>query len=684
MPDSTREPVRIAQVGVRGFGRIHLERIDAVRRAGRAELVAVADPAGPLDALGVSWYPTLTELLAAEAVDVVSIATPISTHLSLAVEAMEAGCHVFLEKPPVPSLADFWRLLRVQKDTGRVVQIGFQSLGSTGIHRLRDLMASGSLGEVRSIDAYGAWVRPRSYYARAAWAGKRTLDGVAVADGVVTNPLAHAVATACAVGGVTRLDDLDSVVTELYHAHDIEADDTSYVQLRRSAEVPITAALTLCAPEQTDPVVSVVGSRGRADFSYTTDDLLLVIDGIETREQASRTDLLVNLLDHLDDPSVAVLCPPVATVGFMAVLEATQRRSAPVAIATAYVDWRHAASDPNPVVAEVTTWQRAALAAGRTFVEVGAPWASEDAVVVWRPRTALASLSLPDGTMVAEYADGSDIQPLSSPRPYLHPLRTRSGVLVSDSHPADHDWHCGLSLTMQDVNGVNFWGGRTFVRDRGYTWLGDQGRIDHVDFEEQGDARLREVLRWHGPDPSVARDDVDQPAYVELREDRTLSWRSISDRAWRLDADLTLTPVSTHRVLLGGPGTNGRDVGYGGWQLRLGPGRDPRVLSPVGDDVESVFGERAPWVGVTATFPHGAHDRVASVVMAGLDADSKTDRWFVRTAEFLGIGTALAWSEPVVATREVPLRRRYALIVADGDVTASDVEEWLTTAGGVV
>ena len=95
--------MKIAQVGAWGFGLGHLARVDRLAAMGRCELVAIADPAGPVECRDVAWYPTLTELLAAHRVDVVQIATPIGTHMALATEALAAGADVVLEKPPVAS-----------------------------------------------------------------------------------------------------------------------------------------------------------------------------------------------------------------------------------------------------------------------------------------------------------------------------------------------------------------------------------------------------------------------------------------------------------------------------------------------------------------------------------------------------------------------------------------------------
>ncbi|MFS2032363.1 Gfo/Idh/MocA family oxidoreductase, partial [Curtobacterium sp. CT11-45] len=80
-------------------------------------------------------------------VDVVVVAAPIAAHLPLALAALESGADVLLEKPPVTTRADLATLLDAERRSGRVVQVGFQSLGSHALPALRD----GSLvGTVRS------------------------------------------------------------------------------------------------------------------------------------------------------------------------------------------------------------------------------------------------------------------------------------------------------------------------------------------------------------------------------------------------------------------------------------------------------------------------------------------------------------------------------------------------------
>jgi Family of unknown function (DUF6807) len=72
---------------------------------------------------------------------------------------------------------------------------------------------------------------------------------------------------------------------------------------------------------------------------------------------------------------------------------------------------------------------------------------------------------------------------LESPRPYFHPLRTLDGDLVSLYRPHDHVWHKGIALSLPNVGTANFWGGVTYLRDRGYVQLPNNGSMVHRGFD---------------------------------------------------------------------------------------------------------------------------------------------------------------------------------------------------------
>src|SRR5829696_551046 len=73
--------------------------------------------------------------------------------------------------------------------------------------------------------------------------------------------------------------------------------------------------------------------------------------------------------------------------------------------------------------------------------------------------------------LLFRYVYESGVEPAESPKPYFHPLRTLGGEEVTLFRPHDHPWHTGLAMTSAYLSGENFWGGPTFVRNRGYVWL---------------------------------------------------------------------------------------------------------------------------------------------------------------------------------------------------------------------
>ena len=383
-------PVRVALVGTRGFGRVHLENLARLTSAGLAELVGVVDVVDPPAELATIHHRSLEELLAAlpgdRAPEVVIIATPIDTHVPLATAALATGCHVYLEKPPVPELGELRTLQEAAEAAGRSVQVGFQARGGEGVDALIDLVATGQLGEIRSVRAYGAWRRDRAYYQRSRWAGKRRLEGRRVADGVATNPLAHAVHAALAIAGLTRIEDVAAVTTELRRAHDIEADDTTFLRIDPTGTGPaVVCALTTTAPAQSSPWVEISGPRGSHRLYYTEDrSVRTSADGAREELTHERVDLMENLIAHVRDRQVPLLSSLASTGVFSAVLEAIQTVPDPLPIETG-VTWRGEGAAAHPVVEHIEETLQAALTAGRPFSELGVSWAREDAVHRWTP-----------------------------------------------------------------------------------------------------------------------------------------------------------------------------------------------------------------------------------------------------------------------------------------------------------
>jgi predicted dehydrogenase len=642
-------PPRLILVGVGGYGLVHAGRIAKLQADGVVRLVAAVDPIRDVPPPAIDGTPMYSDLEAALAsegpVDVVVIAAPIGEHVRLAELAMMGGADVLLEKPPVAALDDFTRLLDVERRTGRVVQVGFQSLGAEAA-RLFEQDAFG-IGEIVKVTATGAWSRTAGYWDRSPWAGRRSLDGQPVVDGVVTNPLAHATATALALVGCRELGDVAAVDTDLYRANAIDSDDTSVVRIHTTTGLIVTCAFTLCASEQDDePVVHVDGSNGHAEYAYTADRIDLEIDGQTSTVTVARIDLLENLMAYRRGES-ALLVPLASTGAFMRVLDAVAQSGEPVRIDPRAITWSGEGPDRRPVVVDVEQAMAQAVATGKTFTELGLPWAlrSRDTVLV-RGQVG--------GTEVLQYRDGAGTIATSTPRPYLHPVRTLAGVVVSATHPADHDWHTGVGMAIPDVNGSNFWGGGTYAPDRGYELLDDHGVVvgGPVELEPSG---FRQQLEWVGS--SGAK---------ELVEDRRVGWAGVTAGVWRLAFVSSLTADS--QAQLGSPGSKGRvGGGYGGFFWRFPSCGNVEVFTPTASGEQAVHGSVAPWVAWSADFAAGPGiSGPATIIVAAANPAPRAEPWFVRVSDYPGLGSALAWDRPVVLSAGEPLERRFDIWVADG------------------
>lgn len=380
-------PVPVVLAGARGHGRWHLANVRRLQHQGRVRLAGICElaplTAGELAASGFGPgespeqsedFGALLDLTGARAA---IICTPIQTHTELALAAAARGVHLLLEKPPAAGWADYARMAEGVQRAGIACQVGFQSFGSHALPAIRELVTSGAIGNVTGFGVAGAWVRDDAYFRRAPWAGRRRIGTTDVVDGVLTNPLAHAVATALELACRGRAEEVVSIETELFRAHAIEADDTSSVRITTAGGPRVTVAVTLCAERPGEPYVIVHGEKGRITFWYKQDRVLVQRAGRGPEETVhGRTDLLENLLDHLEH-GTPLLVPPASTGAFMRVVEAVRNAPEPAPLPDRAWETRYDGPDGGArrVVPGIDSLVAAGAESLDLFSELGAPWA---------------------------------------------------------------------------------------------------------------------------------------------------------------------------------------------------------------------------------------------------------------------------------------------------------------------
>lgn len=140
----------IGIIGYGGFG-------DFIRKAwdemDNAHVVAVCDADPKRNPGGkVAFYTTVDELLADKNVEIVSIATPPSSHKDIAIQAMRAGKHVLVEKPISLTAADAEEVKRVSEETGKRATCDFVIRWNPLVEILKEVIDSEVLGKLRRVD----------------------------------------------------------------------------------------------------------------------------------------------------------------------------------------------------------------------------------------------------------------------------------------------------------------------------------------------------------------------------------------------------------------------------------------------------------------------------------------------------------------------------------------------------
>lgn len=168
--ESLVRPPRIAAVGAGLIGRRHIELLATDTGC---ELGAIVDPATEAaslaDAHQVPHYRSLDDLLAADRVDGVIVATPNSLHVPQAVTCIEAGTAVLVEKPMAEKVDEAKVLIEASEATGVPLLVGHHRRHSPLLAQAREVVASGQLGRVVSVTGSAVFYKPDDYFAASPW-----------------------------------------------------------------------------------------------------------------------------------------------------------------------------------------------------------------------------------------------------------------------------------------------------------------------------------------------------------------------------------------------------------------------------------------------------------------------------------------------------------------------------------
>ncbi len=290
---TTDRIIRFAIVGMNGYSRDHINSVlDLQRTDAGVKLAAVStrrrqtaeEYAAKLESQGVRIVGTLNDLLSdAPPPDVACIPTSIDLHVAMTQAALDKGCAVVVEKPVAATVQEVDALIEARNRAARPVIVGFQHLSQDRYWNIKRRLRDGIVGPVREVRGLFASPRAISYYARANWAGKMSVNGTWVLDSPFNNACAHYLlqclffADPASAGTAQPLQ----VAAELYRAQPIEGPDTASLEVFNHNGVRVLFLVSHAIEENFGPEISVIGERGR--LIVTREELFLEQHGQRVR-----------------------------------------------------------------------------------------------------------------------------------------------------------------------------------------------------------------------------------------------------------------------------------------------------------------------------------------------------------------------------------------------------------------
>jgi UDP-N-acetyl-2-amino-2-deoxyglucuronate dehydrogenase len=295
---SSGDRAKIALVGAGVIGTHHGLVISEL--ADRAELAAVVDihpdRAERLAAeRGGKVFTSLTDALAGLDIDIVVVCTPTGRHGEVAIEALEAGKHVIIEKPAETTVAKTDQIIEAQRKAGKLVAVISQHRFDQSTEIALAAIEKGELGRLTTGIASIDWWRGQSYYDSGDWRGTWELDG----GGALMNQGVHTVDLLVATMG--RPVEVFAYTDTLAHER-IEVEDAAVAVVRfENGALGVLHATTAAYPGLSARL-QVHGDRGSIVID---NDLLTFIhttpqgSGAEERSYGSASDS-INQVDNYD------------------------------------------------------------------------------------------------------------------------------------------------------------------------------------------------------------------------------------------------------------------------------------------------------------------------------------------------------------------------------------------------
>lgn len=188
-----------------------------------------------------SAYLNIYDMISSEKPDIVAVSAPHYAHFQIALEAIESGVNILVDKPMAVNLTEADELIRRAEARGVKLGVIFQSRFSDSFNFVKSLVDGGAFGRLIMGEAVVEWYRTEEYYTGSSWRGRLATEG----GGALINQAIHTIDLLLWIMG-----EPDSVWAKVDTVgHDIEVEDLAVAVVRfRNGALGVIQASTATYP----------------------------------------------------------------------------------------------------------------------------------------------------------------------------------------------------------------------------------------------------------------------------------------------------------------------------------------------------------------------------------------------------------------------------------------------------
>lgn len=257
-----------------GCGRISTNHIKAAVN-NKLEIVAVCDVVPEhmealLDKhslaqdLSITRYVDYKKMLRECKPELVAIATESGKHAAIALDCIDAGCNVIIEKPIALSLEDADEIIRRSEANGVMVSACHQNRFNLAVQETRKALEAGRFGKISHGSIHVRWNRNQDYYTQAPWRGTWEQDG-----GCLMNQCIHGIDLLRWMMG-DEIDTVYGVTKRQFHDY-IEAEDVGMaVVIFKNGAIATIEGTTNVYPKNLEETLYIFGETGTVKLGGTS------------------------------------------------------------------------------------------------------------------------------------------------------------------------------------------------------------------------------------------------------------------------------------------------------------------------------------------------------------------------------------------------------------------------------